>query len=324
MKNYFTIKKNLNLFSLLFILFAAIPLHGLTFDYDDEQNINNILEGESLKKHKKKFKYDLALCAIFHDEAEYLKEWIEFHRLVGVQHFYLYNNNSTDNYLQVLKPYIKRKIVELIDWPYPNSPLQQWTKTQTKAYENAVKRARKKARWLAILDTDEFLYPLEKNNLVHFLKDYEKFGGVLVNWQMFGTSGVPKIPSNQLMIETLVMKSHYDYEENKLTKSIVHPYAVKKINDPHIVVYKNKYFSVNEEKIPLHLAWTPYVSSTKIRINHYWSRDEWFFWNVKCARRQGWAEGFDGQVLRLSHLNEVYDGCILRFVPRLRKKMGLR
>lgn len=30
----------------------------------------------------------LAVCAIFRDEAPYLAEWIEFHRLVGVEHFY--------------------------------------------------------------------------------------------------------------------------------------------------------------------------------------------------------------------------------------------
>ena len=39
-------------------------------------------------------KYNVAVCAIFKNEAPYLKEWIEFNHLVGVEHFYLYNNNS--------------------------------------------------------------------------------------------------------------------------------------------------------------------------------------------------------------------------------------
>ena len=34
----------------------------------------------------------LAICAIYRDEAPYLREWIEFHRLVGVEHFFLYDN----------------------------------------------------------------------------------------------------------------------------------------------------------------------------------------------------------------------------------------
>ncbi len=36
----------------------------------------------------------MSLCAIFKDEADYLREWIEFHRIVGVEHFYLYNNSN--------------------------------------------------------------------------------------------------------------------------------------------------------------------------------------------------------------------------------------
>ena len=45
--------------------------------------------------------YDLSVCAIFKDEASYLKEWIEYHKLVGVQHFYLYENeNESDDFLR--------------------------------------------------------------------------------------------------------------------------------------------------------------------------------------------------------------------------------
>jgi len=38
----------------------------------------------------------LSICAIFKDEAPYLPEWIEFHRLVGVERFFLYDNGSGD------------------------------------------------------------------------------------------------------------------------------------------------------------------------------------------------------------------------------------
>jgi Glycosyltransferase family 92 len=66
---------------------------------------------------KQKYDYDLCVCAIFRDEAPYLKEWIEFHRLVGIQKFYLYNNASTDNYKEVLQRYINKEIVYLTEWP---------------------------------------------------------------------------------------------------------------------------------------------------------------------------------------------------------------
>src|SRR5947209_4668609 len=40
----------------------------------------------------------LAICAIFKDEAPYLAEWVTFHRLMGVDRFYLYDNRSTDSW----------------------------------------------------------------------------------------------------------------------------------------------------------------------------------------------------------------------------------
>lgn len=36
----------------------------------------------------------LPICAIFKEEAPYLPEWIEFHRLMGVERFFLYDNGE--------------------------------------------------------------------------------------------------------------------------------------------------------------------------------------------------------------------------------------
>lgn len=41
-------------------------------------------------------RFALAVCAIFKDEAAYLREWLDFHLLMGVEHFYLYDNGSSD------------------------------------------------------------------------------------------------------------------------------------------------------------------------------------------------------------------------------------
>jgi hypothetical protein len=43
------------------------------------------------------FKYYLFIGAIIYNEAEYIAEWIEYHLLVGVQKFYIFDNESTDN-----------------------------------------------------------------------------------------------------------------------------------------------------------------------------------------------------------------------------------
>ena len=38
----------------------------------------------------------LAIAAIFKHENDYLQEWIEFHRLVGFDHFFLYDNDGSE------------------------------------------------------------------------------------------------------------------------------------------------------------------------------------------------------------------------------------
>lgn len=52
-------------------------------------------------------KYYFSICAIFKDESLSIKEWIEYHKLIGVEHFYLYNNNSTDSSVSILQEYVE-------------------------------------------------------------------------------------------------------------------------------------------------------------------------------------------------------------------------
>ena len=63
----------------------------------------------NIKKIKYAFfkMYKLSVGALFKNEASILKEWIEHYLHHGVEHFYLINDNSTDNFLDVLQPYVE-------------------------------------------------------------------------------------------------------------------------------------------------------------------------------------------------------------------------
>jgi hypothetical protein len=276
----------------------------------------------AIPNKKIKFTYNLAICAIFRNEAPYLKEWIEFHRLMGVEHFYLYNNRSVDNFRTVLAPYIEKKIVDLIQWPYRFKEGSHWSPIQCSAYQETIDKVKGKVKWLALLDIDEFLFPVKKDNLIEFLKDYERFGAVCANWQMYGTSHVTKIPDHQLLIEALRLKAPKDHSENTLVKSIVQPLKVKKCENPHFCFFISDFYQVNADKERFDGPQTPSVSLNKLRINHYWSKDEDFFYRIKIKRRESWQEDLNIQIERLNVLNsELDDGAIQRFVPKLRKKI---
>lgn len=266
-------------------------------------------------------KYDLAICAIFQNEADYLREWIEFHKLVGVKHFYLYNNLSTDHYRKILKPYIQSGEVELIDWKYQtNTDGSNWPIIQARAYNHAIESSKNKVKWLAIIDTDEFLFPIETDSLSEFLLDYEDVAALCVNWQMYGTSGVKRILPGHLLIEDLIYKAPTGYGENQHVKSIIRPKCVKAVANPHCCVFLPGFYQVNPNKEPFSGPYSS-VQIDKVRINHYWTRDEDFFYTTKVARRQKWQDG--GYIERANNINKEIDKAIFKYVPTLKQKMGL-
>jgi len=53
-----------------------------------------------------KFNNTISIVAMVKNESEYIKEWLEYHMLVGVDKFVIYDNNSDDNLKEILQPYI--------------------------------------------------------------------------------------------------------------------------------------------------------------------------------------------------------------------------
>lgn len=287
--------------------------------------IKDLLDDQTVKKHiahiydteppEDEFRYQLAATLIFQDEAPYLKEWIEYHLIVGVEHFYLYNNLSKDNYKKVLKPYIKKGIVDLIEWDLESDGVYHWNGVQQLAYRHAINQAKADAvKWLAIIDADEFMVPRNQDSVLTFLKNYENdtLGGVRVGWLVFGTSHVDKIPSDKTLIETLLWNEGY---KRCGEKSIVRPFRVDTyaLGSPHAQPYKPGYRA-------------EYISLNLFQLNHYWARDEDYLHNIKIPRRIIWGTPPETTLHWAENLNRETKGSqpIQRFVPELRKRMGLQ
>ena len=271
-------------------------------------------------------KYYLSIVAIFQNEARYLKEWIEFHKLLGVEHFYLFNNLSADNFKDVLKPYIKNGLVELFDWPITNNCHRRFVSTQISSYQKIIEK--NETFWLAMIDIDEFLFPTTQNNLTDLLKEYEDYAGICVNWELFGTSYIDYILDNELLIEKLTLKCEKpNLEFCKQVKSIVQPQYVLYSKNAHSCIYKKGFFCVNENKIKPQFMSSNHISSKiicneKIRINHYWTRDEYFFKYHKLARKKRiQGDKYSYIYWMKSRLNAKYDDTIFRFIPSLKKNM---
>jgi len=60
---------------------------------------------------------NVAFCTTCCGETQYLKEWVDYHYSLGVDHFIIYDKNTTNEYPSVeLQQYIKDGIVTIEDW----------------------------------------------------------------------------------------------------------------------------------------------------------------------------------------------------------------
>lgn len=262
---------------------------------------------------------DIALCCVFQNEAPWLREWLEFHRLIGVKHFYLYNNLSTDNYLEILQPYLNSGIVEIFD--YPASPLG--TEDQPKIYSHAVNVSKEHNQWLAIVDTDEFITPVAANDLVSYLQTIPKdVGGVEISWQCYGTSNIWCLMSGELLIEKLTLKAPASDQANMWYKSIVRPACVSKVESAHNCSYHPGYRCLRVT--PCRGIVEPPLDEAAvkdIRINHYLWRTKEFFYTVKMPRIKRWNINHfkvGSPIDYLSVTNQVEDRSIFKYIPALR------
>lgn len=270
------------------------------------------------------FQHELSICAIFYNEERFLKEWIEFHKLVGVEHFYLYDNLSTDSSVDILRPYIEKGEVELFDWNQEHRQLGEWNEVQCSAYQHALIMAKGKSRWLAIIDLDEFIVPTTGSNLLLILNKYKKYSGLGINWQMFGTSHVKRVPDDRLMIECLRHKQHTYHHQHKIIKSIVQPHRVSHCVNPHWVVF-HQGCTVNTGYKKCVEALSPTICVDKIKLHHYWPRDEEYLLTRKYEHISKYSPETSTADLQrmIEPYNEVYDYSVQRFVPLLRKNMGM-
>jgi hypothetical protein len=266
----------------------------------------------------------LAACGIYLNEAHYLEEWIEFHRLVGVEKFFLYDHESTDEHEQVLKPYVDDGTVVVKHWPdQPGQP---------SAFRDCLEEHRDEARWIAFLDLDEFLFSPQLRPLPEVLEAYEQHPGVIVNWCMFGPSGHETRPEG-LVLENYRLRAADDHPLNHLVKSVVDPRRAVRVAggiNPHCFEYSDG-FAVDELFRPRDRnphSKTDTVSFSRLRVNHYnlKSREQWMAkQSVPSPTNGKLPEGigppFDQQARAFS---AVEDETIMAYLPQLKTALAQR
>lgn len=155
-------------------------------------------------------KYYFCVATIFKNESWGMKEWVEHYKAHGVDHIYMVDDGSTDDFLPILQPYIDEGYVTL----YHNEITQRYKGRQDDINNHYFKNNMHETQWLTVLDMDEYLYSPIEMNLKEVLQKYQEANitYIQVNWAYFTSNGYINQPKN--IVESFTKRVPY--------KAVVH------------------------------------------------------------------------------------------------------
>lgn len=281
----------------------------------------NLAYGRRVKKEQEEknsdFLYKLTAVLIAKNEGDYIKEWLEYHQLVGIDHVVIYDNESNDDLKKQIDEYIKEGFV---DYQYVSG-----RGMQIASYNDAVVRYKNVSKYLAFIDADEFLVPLSSQDIYDTVDELmcsnPNAGGVVVNWRMFGPSGHVKKPEG-LVIENYLYRTKENTPQNNCIKTIANPRLIKEVVHAHYSKYITGIYSIDDSGRPVFGSQNVNHKPSKLRINHYFtkSKEEW-----DKRRKLGKADTKDVKDLRtdaefyMYDNKDVYDDYMLKFVEKIRQ-----
>eukprot|EP00002_Diphylleia_rotans_P024893 TRINITY_DN4913_c0_g2_i1.p1 TRINITY_DN4913_c0_g2~~TRINITY_DN4913_c0_g2_i1.p1 ORF type:complete len:735 (+),score=145.71 TRINITY_DN4913_c0_g2_i1:161-2365(+) len=260
----------------------------------------------------------MSICSIVKKEGPNLREWFEFHIMMGYERFILYDNNSSEEPDTVMDDVLKmyRKYVVIRKWPHRHS--------QTEALTDCIIRYGQRTEWMTFIDVDEFLVPSRKfKDIREPLKYYVTgFSYLHSNWVTFGPCGNLTKRSDQVVMDVC---RHVTKSTSNSPKSTFRPSQAISMQG-----YSPHYIRLRKDVGGYPRSRSYYVNDL-FRVYHYRYRS----WEEFVSRRKGPTAGrvmvWDSKRFREewdvatknSKLLTRKENDINRFVPELKRRLGI-
>ena len=213
-------------------------------------------------------KYDFSVCLITKDENRYLPEWLAWHLGLGADHIYIYDNGSALPVAGSI-PAGYRERVTVIDYP-SHSDL-----TQLEAYDHWIANYKAETKWVAFLDTDEFLRVVDGTDIREFMRDYEDIDTLCVRFLTYNAVGQlrrEERPVRERFTQTVELPG-----PTTPHKSICKAERLEKMGIRTPITLSNWLKIVDENKGYVDFSDIGKLPHEKIVIDHYYTRsyEEW-------------------------------------------------
>lgn len=264
----------------------------------------------------------LTLVAIVRDQEHYIKEWLAFHHLVGVERFVIVLHHCRDATEQKIRelPFADAICVHHVGG-------NETRAAQMGAYHWAVREYGRCTEWILFLDSDEFFFGTHEDSLPTILNRYEHHGGLAAHWHHFGHGGNVVRPTG-LSLEYYLKRKKTDFYHNRGVKSAVRTSQLLALLSPHLqltmapIVTENHrpvgdtFYSVNDRE--------PHWNV--VRCNHYYVRsmEDWVerYRRGSCNTFHGRTDVYSVERFLERGAGEVHDETILRFVQKIKEVLN--
>ena len=276
---------------------------------------------------KNLFLYDVAIVTLTYNERHYIKEWLDYHLLAGINHFFLYDHGSTDNYQEVSRIYAENGLVTDINYPGKVKHMA--------AFNEAVKNFKFYCRYMAFIDDDEFILPKNGKSIGEVLDKIflvnPNISALRIHWHCFGSNNLEKADYNVGVLERFTRRAPDDYIHNRGLKVIANPRRIKYWDNPHDAHYFAGNYPVNENG-EVTIGMDKLATTNKIVLNHYCvkSKEEFVKRKMNPNSNPDVVSSSREMDYFVSHdRNDVFDDEILKYrnacintLVSERKKMG--
>lgn len=259
----------------------------------------------------------LVFATNFKAENPYLIEWLEYHLLVGVEHFYLYDQDGSKATQELLKPYEKAGLVTRHPWTHfdgtkYDGPTKFYQQNKNHlAFSHCVTHYRHQFSWVMKIDVDEFLYPLDSShNVTTYLKqlDRDRIKGLSIPRFNFGCN------QHQTQPQGLVIES---YTRREATFSNHKDIANSLFLTDNKYCYSAHWWHYNLLKLGKLIKPNNIKS---LRINHYYTKSL-----EEYVARQNVSRGRQNTVEKFQHLqqqcNQIEDKSMMYFAEKIKQKI---
>src|SRR5438309_468214 len=168
----------------------------------------------------------VCIVAILRDEAWFIDEWLAYHRIIGADHFVLYDDDPRRSLRDLVAPHAR--YTSVVDW-FRRGDRLSGRNRQTKAYTDALSGIAGSFEWVAFIDGDEYIVLRKHADLHAFLAEFSQVGAVSLQWHGFGHNGFYADPPG-LVTSSLTRRRR---EPGRLAKSITRVAAIRRIRSAH-------------------------------------------------------------------------------------------